>query len=103
MAGDLLPGEAIVPPVRASRSETTTRALVEDAGDRVACRFRIRDDGSVPGGRLRDRATVWCGGAGRLWNRTARDSGLVHARCRAWFFSCAGRGTEFRRTQSRTR
>src|SRR2546422_10496372 len=98
MAGDLLPGQEIVPPVRARRSEATTPALAEDAGDRTACRFRIRDDGSVPGGRLRDCATVWRGGAGRLWNRTARDSGLVHARSRARFFSCTGRGTEFRRT-----
>ncbi len=63
----------------------------------VRAELRVRDDWSVPGRRLRDCAAVWRGGAGGLWNRTARDSGLVHARCRARIFSCAGRGAEFRR------
>src|SRR5438132_1608222 len=88
-----------LPYTRAMSADTEPAALAAQ----YACRFRVRHDGSVPGGRLRHRATVWRRGAGRLWNRTARDSGPVHARCRARFFSCTGRGTEFRRTQSRTR
>jgi len=56
--------------IRAGRSEATTRALAEDAGDRAAAGFEFAMMGVylMSSTRLRD---VWRGGAGRLWNGTA--------------------------------
>ena len=83
--------------------ETAAPCLVGDAQDRPAGRGRVRADGRLHGGGLRDHQAVWRSGAGRLHDWLARRPVGVPADRGAGLCGRAGGGTELRGRQGRSR